>query len=156
MACISIGTGISRWPVLLTIQVCMHASTGYTPFYLIHGHEAHLSVNVLCGRPDQKDLSHCEYVANMPKRFGHVFEKVSDRTGQKQVRQKTYYDKKTPREVLPTGSLVWLRYPVPRRKGYNCKKLHQAWRGPFEIIQRLSDVTYRIRGDSTWWYTLIA
>ena len=85
------------------------------PFYLIHRHEARLPVDILCGCPDQEDLLHYEYVANMQKRLGLVFEKVRDRTGQKQA----YYDKKTHGEFLPTRSLACLwNLAVPRRKGY--------------------------------------
>lgn len=139
MACISIGTGISR-----CLQVCM-LQLAIPHFTLCMGMRL--------------AFQWISYVDALTKRTFHIvnmwptcrnawgmFLKVRDRTGQKQVRQKTYYDKKTHGEVLPTGSLVWLWNPaVPQRKGYNCKKLHQAWWVLFEIVQRLSDVTYRIR-----------
>ena len=49
-------------------------------------------------------------------------------------------------ERFNTGDLVWLWNPaVQRKKGYNCRKLHRAWQGPFEIIKKLSDATYRIQ-----------
>ena len=124
----------------------VHASTGYTPFYLMHGYDSRLPVDILCGTFQQDDMSHCEYVANLQKRLGHVFEKVREKTGQSLVRQKAYYDRKIHGEKFNTGDLVWLWNPaVPRKKGYNCKKLHRVWQGPFEVIKRLSDVTYRIQ-----------
>ena len=63
-----------NWDRHIKMLTSVHASTGYTPFYLMHGHEARLPMDILCGRPDQEDLSHCEYVANMQKCLGHVFE----------------------------------------------------------------------------------
>ena len=67
-------------------------------------------------------------------------------TGQSLVRQKAYYDRKIHGEKFNTGDLVWLWNPaVPRKEGYNCKKLHRVWQGPFEVIKRLSDDTYRIQ-----------
>ena len=72
-----------------------------------------------------------------------MFAKVREKTGQSQLRQKAYYDKKVHGERFNTGDLVWLWNPaVPRKKGYNCRKLHRAWQGPFE---QLSDATYRIQ-----------
>ena len=124
----------------------VHASTGYTPFYLMHGYEARLPVDILCGTPQQDNISHSEYVANLQKRLEQVFAKVREKTGQSQLRQKAYYDKKVHGERFNTGDLVWLWNPaVPRKKGYNCRKLHRAWQGPFEITKQLSDATYRIQ-----------
>ena len=41
---------------------------------------------------------------------------------------------------------MWLWNPaVSRKKGFNCRKLHRAWQGPFEIIKQLSGATYRIQ-----------
>ena len=124
----------------------VHASTGYTPFYLMHGYEARLPVDILCGTPQQDNISHSEYVAKVQKRIGQVFDKVRERTGQRQLRHKAYYDRKVHGEIFNTGDLVWLWNPaVPRKKGFNCRKLHRAWQGPFEIIKQLSSATYRIQ-----------
>ena len=124
----------------------VHASTGYTPFYLMHGYEARLPVDLLCGTPQQENVSHSEYVAKVQKRMGQTFDKVREKTGQSQLRQKAFYDRRIHGERFNTGDLVWLWNPaVPRKKGFNCKKLHRSWQGPFEVIKQLSDVTYRIQ-----------
>ena len=75
----------------------MHASTGYTPFNLMHGYDPQLPVDILCGTLQQDDISHCKYVANLhvQKRLGHVFEKVLEKTGQSLVQQKAYYEVKS-------------------------------------------------------------
>ena len=145
-AATSPGIGISSWLALHTTPVHVHASTGYTPFYLMHGYKARLPVDILCGTPQQDNITHSEYVAKLQKRLEQVFANVREKTGQSQLRQKAYYDKKVHGERFNTGDLVWLWNPaVPRKKGYNCRKLHRAWQGPFEIIKQLSDATYRIQ-----------
>ena len=112
----------------------------------MHGYEARLPVDFLYGTPQQDNISHTEYVANLQKRLEQVFAKVREKTGQSQLWQRAYYDKKVHGERFNTGDLVWLWNPaVPRKKGYNCRKLHRAWQGPFEIIKQLSDATYRIQ-----------
>ena len=48
-----------------------------------------------------------------------------------------------PQEV---GTWVWLLNPqVPRGKS---KKLHKRWTGPYKVVKKLSDVTYRIQHTS--------
>ena len=84
----------------------VHASTGYTPFCLMHGYEARLPVDILCGTSQQDNISHSEYVAKLQKRLEQVFAKVREKTGQSQLRQKAYYDKKVHGETFNTGDLV--------------------------------------------------
>ena len=64
--------------------------------------------DILCGTPQQDNISHSEYVAKVQKGLGDVFDKVWEKTGQSQVRQKAYYDRKVHDERFNTGDLVWL------------------------------------------------
>ena len=59
----------------------VHATTGYTPFYLMHGYEARLPVDVVCGSAPHESVSHHDYVANMHQRIDAAFEIVQEQTG---------------------------------------------------------------------------
>ena len=125
----------------------VHATTGYTPFYLMHGYEARLPVDVVYGSAPQKSTSSHDYVADMHQRITTAFEKVRERTGQEQLRQKQYYDQKVHGAPFQVGDLVWLWQPaVPRKRRY-CAKFHRAWQGPHVIVKRISDSTYRIKSS---------
>ena len=107
----------------LACFACVHASTGYTHFYFMHGYEARLAVDILCRTLQQDNISHSEYVAKVQKRLGDidVFDKVRKETGQSQLRQKAYYDRNVHGERVNMDDLVWLWNPaVPRKKGFNC------------------------------------
>ena len=58
-------------------------------------------------------------------------------------RQKWYYDVRIHGEPYKEGVLVWLHSPVVP-KG-TAQKLHRPWTGPYKIVHRLSDATYRIQ-----------
>ena len=50
-------------------------------------------------------------------RLEATFQKVREKTGQEQKRQKTYYDRKIHGNPLEEGELVWLWNPaIPSRK----------------------------------------
>ena len=58
-------------------------------------------------------------------------------------RQKAFYDRKVYGKPYTLGDLVWLYSPVPQ-KGTS-RKLYHPWTGPFKVVKKISDVTYRIQ-----------
>ena len=62
-------------------------------------------------------------------------------------RQKKYYDQKTSPTTLTTGQFLWLHNPS-RKKGLS-PKLQRRWEGPYLILKKLSEVTFRIHKEAT-------
>ena len=60
-----------------------------------------------------------------------------------QRRQKDAYDKGVRHMVFQAGDLV-LRYD-PQLKPGESNKFHHQWEGPYEILERVADVTYRVK-----------
>jgi hypothetical protein len=56
---------------------------------------------------------------------------------------KESYDIRAENGGFRPGNLVWL-YNPQRRRGFS-PKLQCNWEGPYEIIERINDVVYRIR-----------
>ncbi|KAL5016094.1 hypothetical protein ScPMuIL_005683 [Solemya velum] len=54
-------------------------------------------------------------------------------------KQKTYYDRKARHRVLERGQKVLLLLPTSK------SKLLAQWKGPYEVVERVSPVDYRIR-----------
>ena len=54
----------------------VHATDGYTPFYLMHGYETRLPADVVYGSAPQKSTSYNDYVVHMHQRIKTAFEKV--------------------------------------------------------------------------------
>ena len=60
----------------------------------------------------------------------------------KQLRQKEIYDRKVHGKPYKQGSFVWLITPMGRRGP--SKKLYHPLSGPYKVVKKLSDATYRI------------
>ena len=130
-------------------KVCMaynssvQASTGYTPFYLMFGQQAHLPLDVMyeTGRPTA--LNPGEYALVLQKQLRTAYDLVRKQLSQTHLRQQELYNHKVHGQPHKPGDLVWLHSSVAR-KGPRHKLCHQ-WTGPFRVIKQLSDATYRIQ-----------
>ena len=130
-------------------KVCMaynssvHASTGYTPFYLMFGRQARLPLDVMYETGRSTALNPGEYALVLQKQLRTAYDLVRKRLSQTHLHQQELYNHKVHGQPHKPGDLVWLHSSVAR-KGPRHKLCHQ-WTGPFRVIKRLSDATYRIQ-----------
>ena len=75
----------------------------------------------------------------MTEAFALVRSKLATRHGLRRY----FYNQKVHETPYAPGNLVWLHSPVIG-KGKSCK-LHHPWTGPYKVIKKLSDATYRIQ-----------
>ena len=130
-------------------KVCMaynssvHASTGYTPFYLMFGRQARLPLDVMYGTPGPIVQSPSEHASALKQQMTAAFTLVRRHQIAKHKRQKDFYDQKVHGKPYEPGSVVWLHSPfVGRGKS---RKLHHPWSGPYKVVKKLSEATYRIQ-----------
>ena len=130
-------------------KVCMaynssvQASTGYTPFYLMFGRQARLPLDVMYETSRPTSSSPGEYALALQKQLRTAYDLVRERLSKTHLRQRELYNQKVHGQPHKPGDLVWLHSSVAR-KGPRRKLSHQ-WTGPFKVIKRLSDATYRIQ-----------
>lgn len=129
--------------VCLAYNSSVNATTGYTPFYLMFGRQARLPADLMFGTTPTNKMSHSEYARQMQKDIERAYNIVREKGFVNQQRQKTLYDARVHGKPFEVGDLVWLRSMAVSRG--NSKKFHKPWTGPFIVIKRLSEVTYRIR-----------
>ena len=110
----------------------------------MHGRQPVLPVDVQYGttQPHQS-ASLTEYATKLDQRLSSAFELASKTSGVHHKKQKQYYDKTTHGDSYAVGDLVWVLNPkVPRNSS---KKLFHPWNGPFRVVKKLSECTYRIQ-----------
>ena len=130
--------------VCFAYNTSIHTSTGYSPYYLMFGRQPVLPIDVQYGttQPHQQPSVN-EYAAELDQRLTSAFELARRTSGIQHERQKQYYDTKTHGESHAVGDLVWLHNPkVPKNSS---KKLFHPWTGPFKVVKKLSEYTYRIQ-----------
>ena len=120
----------------------IQASTGYSPFFLMFGRNAHLPIDAICDTP--RDVSTLPvFVQNLQQSLIQAFESARINIGIHQERQQESSNRRVSGYPHQPGSWVWLFNPrVPKSK---TKKFYNPWWGPYEVITRLSDNTYRIK-----------
>ena len=117
--------------VQLAYNTSTHASTGLTPYYIMHGREARTPANITCStpRPSSSGKTLLEYTTNLSERLRKAWEYAIHNTRQQQQQQKRQYDVKKRISKYDTGDFVWLHDPTNIRN-----KLEPNWKGPFRVV----------------------
>ena len=127
----------------MAYNTSIHPTTGYTPFYLMFGRQARMSIDILYGTPTPQVSSPAEYAGRLRQDLELAYRRVRVQLGHKLCHQKDLYDRKVHGRPYECGELVWLYSPVvPRGQS---KKLRHPWTGPFRVVRKLSDAVYHIQ-----------
>jgi hypothetical protein len=89
-------------------------------------------------------VSEVEYVEKLRTDLEQVHAVAREHIKCRSDKQKKHYDLKSQIQRYEECDLVWMHNPA-KKKGI-CPKLTRSWEGPYLIVNRLSDVTYRVRG----------
>lgn len=133
--------------VLLAYRSHVHRSTGYTPFFLMHGRDMILPFDdVLKPKKVKYDID-TNYASEMMLRLQKALEHVSKVMSERSKDRARDFNKKAKERTFELGDLVYL-YDPAHKVGIS-KKLTRPWSGPFRIVKVLGPVTYKIRKVGT-------
>ena len=130
-------------PFLLSYRSAVHESTAHTPAFANFGRELRLPADLLTGIPPDAPHSVTDYANNLRNKMDDVHNHIREAAQHMSSRMKTRYDRKANIRGFEEDSLVWLHNPV-RSKGKS-PKLQSKWNGPYRVVTRINDVTYRIQ-----------
>lgn len=129
--------------VMMAYRSSVHASTGFTPYKVVFGQEIVLPVDVMLNLGNGETFaSASEYVAKLFDTLSTVVEAVKGHQLRASRRQKKNYDFKACCQYYVEGERVWVRSKA-RKRGL-CPKLQRRFKGPYKIVERMTEVLYRV------------
>ena len=134
--------------VVMANRTSVHESTGYTPHFLVYGQEVCLLIDFMYPNPsDQPPADIIEFVSARKVRFHKPYDSVRTALNFNQRRRNAIYNRKVHGPTYQVDQKVLLHNPVvPVGKS---PKFFSPWKGPYVILQCLTDVTYRIQEIAT-------
>ena len=118
-----------------------HDTLQETPNMMMFGREVTLPVDL--DFPRQEEPEWTDYAQQLRERLEATYQRAQNQQGREMRRQKRNYDRKTDGRLYEAEQFVWLRNDA-KKKGVS-PKLAPKWEGPYQVITRLSNVTYRIQ-----------
>jgi hypothetical protein len=128
-------------------MLCSHTDLVFTKpratrhTFLVTSRGVSLPVDSMFGQAPEKPRSLSEYVAPVRGSLQAAYELVRQTAGSQQIRQKDYYDRRVQGSPYNPDNRVLLS--VPCVKLGLSTKLYKPWQGPYRVVKKLSDVTYK-------------
>ncbi|GFV50906.1 hypothetical protein TNCV_3921991 [Trichonephila clavipes] len=127
--------------VTFAYNTAKQETTGFTPFYLLHGREAETTLDTMlpfCPNDfDDNNITKIAARAEESRQLARVH------TLRAQDKDRRRYDSKHQMVSYAPGDLVWIYTPV-RKVGLS-EKLLRRYFGPYQVLRRLSAVTYEVQ-----------
>lgn len=126
---------------LLSFRASPHSSTGFSPFELVNGRNLRgpleaIKESWLSG--EVKFHSVVEWVEELRETLARLHGRAEGNERLAKEKSKEYYDKKARERSFELGEMALVH--TPSISG----KLDNVWEGPFEIIDKLSNTTYKL------------
>ena len=86
----------------------------------------------------ERVANHCEWLTDAKEKLAEMALIVTDREAKAKAQMKTVYDRKAKEKILAPGELVLVKKP-----GLTGKMLGM-WEGPYQIMKKLSPLTYAV------------
>ena len=124
----------------------VHETTGYTPFYLIHGFEPRLPLDVLYEQP-KCIVPTRTYVNSRLQNLRQAHKSVGLASKKAAEKMTSQYNRKVRHEQYPVGSQVWVRDHTAAVGGK--PKLGLPYKGPVTIVEKVGtpglEVAYKTK-----------
>ena len=121
-----------------------HSSLRYSPFYLLRGWEGNMATGILT--PSQSQLrilrDSGDMAVTMHREWRSALAFAHENLANAKAIQKWYYDTDSLLQTFDVGDKVLLQEAVTKGK------FHMKWAGPFVVLDKISDLTYRIQNET--------
>ena len=136
-----------KWPdllqqVLFAYRTSVHSHTKYSPFFLHRGHSARIPMDILFQTYSHKKYKHHEqYAFDLYQTLKETYAYVQKALKCNRDFMKKNYDKRSKVVPFQPGQYVYLWRPRPPD---NKNKFFNHFFGPYKILSKITDYTYKI------------
>ena len=130
---------------LMAYRATPIVTTGYSPFFLLHGREMSLPSNEeLNAKVESTDQNIKQRIDNLRTSLKQAYKAVNEASRKSQKRNKKHYDRRAKSRSFAYGDYVYLHNPA-RKPGLS-RKFHKYWVGPYKVTAKVSELSYEILG----------
>ena len=132
---------------LFIYRISLNRTLNDTPFNLLYGRDAVLPHDLCFPRTKSTaSTDPSEYSATLVETLKKAYEKLNEHKTKYQNQYKTYYDRSHKKIEFHLEELVMVYFPVAKLNlSY---KLIPKFEGPFKIIKKIDQVTYRVQDQA--------
>ena len=128
------------------MRTSVNRTTGFTPFFLEHGREARLPVDMIARPPPSQSTTLDRYTERLKVQFAKAFAVVAERQNSYVLRQKELYRER--HHKINIDDLVWLYTDRPN-PNLN-RKFQSFWSGPYRVTRNVSNTLFEIESYGRW------
>ena len=92
--------------------------------------------------PSIQDAQQIQRLENLKSSLRKAYKEVRINNQKMHQKNKVYYDRKAKKRIFEVNDRVFLFCPA--RKPGRCHKFRRFWQGPYIVVQKLSDLNYKI------------
>ena len=136
---------------LFVYRTTYNRSLKEIPFFLVYGRDPVLPQDLQVNTPQQQrreivaeDLD--IYKSKLLRTLKITHDKLERQKELESQKYKTYYDKSQRTVEFKIGEFVKVHFLTPEKQGLSYKS-GTRWRGPFKIVSKVDEVTYRVRQE---------
>jgi len=137
-----------KWDLIIPLlefpyNNAVHCSTHMTPFYMNYAQHPHVPLTLSKLIPRNKHLSDNQRANQLTKHLSQILHDARTSLTNASATQKRYADKKRRNVSYNVGDEVLLSTKhLPQYR--NCRKVRDIYIGPFKIIKRIGEVSYKL------------
>jgi hypothetical protein len=124
----------------IAYNTSVHAGTQHSPYYLNHGEEMRKPIDYIASSTSE----HTDVDTILTKLHASLG-RAKHHLSVAQQKQSEYANTRRRHVRFSVGDRVWLSTEHLHLASTNSTKLQHRWCGPFRIVRKLSDVTYKLK-----------